>query len=61
MYLAGIVTVLPIEWKIEEQYRKKGLNKDDVPSCYNLEKNVGNLLTTMDQIFKRKEFKRLGS
>ena len=22
---------LPIEWKIEEQYRKKGLNKDDVP------------------------------
>ena len=22
---------LPIEWKIEEQYRKKGKNKDDVP------------------------------
>ncbi|MBN9448645.1 MAG: class I tRNA ligase family protein, partial [Bosea sp.] len=22
---------LPIEWKIEEQYRAKGLNKDDVP------------------------------
>ena len=22
---------LPIEWKIEEQYRKKKLNKDDVP------------------------------
>lgn len=22
---------LPIEWKIEEQYRKKGLDKDDVP------------------------------
>ncbi len=22
---------LPIEWKIEEQYREKGLNKDDVP------------------------------
>ena len=27
----GIVTVLPIEWKIEEQYRKKGRNKDEVP------------------------------
>lgn len=23
---------LPIEWKIEEQYRAKGLNKDDVPA-----------------------------
>jgi hypothetical protein len=22
---------LPIEWKIEEQYRKKKLNKDEVP------------------------------
>ncbi|MDE2115991.1 MAG: class I tRNA ligase family protein, partial [Hyphomicrobiales bacterium] len=22
---------LPIEWKIEEEYRAKGLNKDDVP------------------------------
>jgi isoleucyl-tRNA synthetase len=23
---------LPIEWKIEEQYRAKGLNKDEVPA-----------------------------
>ena len=23
---------LPIEWKIEEEYRKKGKNKDDVPT-----------------------------
>jgi isoleucyl-tRNA synthetase len=22
---------LPIEWKVEEQYRKKKLNKDEVP------------------------------
>ena len=36
---------LPIEWKIEEQYRNKGLDKDDVPAgefraeCRSLPKN----------------------
>ena len=30
MCRAGTATGLPIEWKIEEQYRKKGKNKDDV-------------------------------
>ncbi len=49
---------LPIEWKIEEQYRAKGLNKDDVPvvefrkECRAFaEKWVG---------IQREEFKRLG-
>ena len=34
---------LPIEWKIEEQYRKNKKNKDEIPIKI-LDQNVGNLL-----------------
>ena len=49
---------LPIEWKIEEQYRKKGKNKDDVPviefrrECRAFADEWVNI--------QRAEFKRLG-
>ncbi|WP_373492379.1 isoleucine--tRNA ligase [Parasphingorhabdus sp.] len=49
---------LPIEWKIEEQYRKKKLNKDEVPAsefraeCRTYADNWVNV--------QREEFKRLG-
>ena len=49
---------LPIEWKIEEKYRKKGKNKDDIPifefrqECREFAENWINV--------QREEFKRLG-
>mgnify|MGYP001061799188 CR=1 FL=1 len=49
---------LPIEWKIEEQYRQKGKDKDDVPvldfrqECRNFAKGWVDI--------QRDEFKRLG-
>ena len=49
---------LPIEWKIEEQYRAKGKNKDEVPinefrkECRDFAANWLNI--------QREEFKRLG-
>lgn len=49
---------LPIEWKIEEQYRKKGKNKDDVPivdfrqECRKFAEGWVNI--------QREEFRRLG-
>ena len=49
---------LPIEWKIEEKYRSKGLNKDDVPlnelrgECRKFAKDWVSI--------QSKEFKRLG-
>jgi len=49
---------LPIEWKIEEEYRKKKLNKDEVPAsefraeCRTYADNWVNV--------QREEFKRLG-
>ncbi len=49
---------LPIEWKIEEQYRKKGRNKDDVPinefraECRAFAEHWVDI--------QREEFKRLG-
>jgi isoleucyl-tRNA synthetase len=49
---------LPIEWKIEEQYRAKGKNKDDVPinefrkECRDFANHWVNI--------QREEFKRLG-
>ncbi|PHS26943.1 MAG: isoleucine--tRNA ligase [Robiginitomaculum sp.] len=49
---------LPIEWKVEEQYRKKGRNKDDIPrnefrkECRDYASNWLNV--------QREEFKRLG-
>ena len=49
---------LPIEWKIEEKYRKKGKNKDDIPisefrrECREFADHWINV--------QRQEFKRLG-
>jgi isoleucyl-tRNA synthetase len=49
---------LPIEWKIEEKYRKKGKNKDDIPisefrqECRDFAEHWINI--------QREEFKRLG-
>ena len=49
---------LPIEWKIEEEYRKNGLNKDDIPivkfrqECREFAEKWINI--------QKKEFRRLG-
>ena len=49
---------LPIEWKIEEQYRKKGKNKDDVP-VVELRQECRKFAEGWVDI-QRDEFKRLG-
>ncbi len=49
---------LPIEWKIEEQYRKKGRNKDDVP-VVELRQECRKFAEGWIDI-QRDEFKRLG-
>ncbi|MCP5072370.1 MAG: isoleucine--tRNA ligase [Rhodobacteraceae bacterium] len=49
---------LPIEWKIEEQYRKKGKNKDDVP-VVELRQECRKFAEGWIDI-QRDEFKRLG-
>jgi isoleucyl-tRNA synthetase len=49
---------LPIEWKIEEQYRKKGKNKDDVP-VVELRQECRKFAEGWIDI-QREEFKRLG-
>ena len=49
---------LPIEWKIEEQYRKKGKNKDDVP-VIELRQECRKFADGWIDI-QREEFKRLG-
>lgn len=49
---------LPIEWKIEEQYRAKGLNKDDVP-VVEFRKECRAFAEHWVDV-QRKEFKRLG-
>jgi isoleucyl-tRNA synthetase len=49
---------LPIEWKIEEQYRAKGKNKDDVP-INEFRKECRDFATYWLNI-QREEFKRLG-
>ena len=49
---------LPIEWKIEEQYRKKGKNKDDVP-IIELRQECRKFAEGWVDI-QREEFKRLG-
>ncbi|MEM8697882.1 MAG: isoleucine--tRNA ligase [Pseudomonadota bacterium] len=49
---------LPIEWKIEEQYRKKGKNKDDVP-INELRAECRKFAEGWIDI-QREEFKRLG-
>ncbi|MFC5504418.1 MULTISPECIES: isoleucine--tRNA ligase [Hyphomicrobiales] len=49
---------LPIEWKIEEQYRAKGLNKDDVP-VVEFRKECRSFAEHWVSV-QREEFKRLG-
>jgi isoleucyl-tRNA synthetase len=49
---------LPIEWKIEEQYRAKGLNKDDVP-VVEFRKECRAFAEKWVDV-QREEFKRLG-
>tara|TARA_R110002124_G_scaffold11597_11_gene55215 strand:+ start:4194 stop:7100 length:2907 start_codon:yes stop_codon:yes gene_type:complete len=49
---------LPIEWKIEEQYRKKGKNKDDVP-VVDFRQECRSFAEGWVDI-QREEFKRLG-
>ncbi len=49
---------LPIEWKIEEEYRKKGKNKDDVPTVQ-FRNECREFAEKWIEIQKR-EFRRLG-
>ena len=49
---------LPIEWKIEEQYRAKGKNKDDVPVIEFRAECRAFAAKWLD--VQREEFKRLG-
>ena len=49
---------LPIEWKIEEQYRKKGKNKDDVP-IVQFRNECREFAEKWIEI-QKKEFRRLG-
>ncbi|MGJ8537254.1 MAG: class I tRNA ligase family protein, partial [Parasphingopyxis sp.] len=49
---------LPIEWKIEEQYRKKKLNKDEVPAAEFRQECRDYAAKWVD--VQREEFKRLG-
>ena len=49
---------LPIEWKIEEEYRKKGKNKDDVP-IVQFRKECREFAEKWIKI-QKKEFRRLG-
>ena len=49
---------LPIEWKIEEEYRKKGLNKDDVPIVQFRQECREFAQKWID--IQKKEFRRLG-
>ena len=49
---------LPIEWKIEEQYRKKGKNKDDVP-VVDFRQECRKFADGWIDV-QREEFKRLG-
>ena len=49
---------LPIEWKIEEQYRKKGQNKDDIP-IVQFRQECREFAEKWIEI-QKKEFRRLG-
>ena len=49
---------LPIEWKIEEEYRKKGKNKDDVP-IVTFRKECREFAEKWIEV-QKKEFRRLG-
>lgn len=49
---------LPVEWKVEEQYREKGLDKDDVPTLEFRQACRDYAAHWVD--VQREEFKRLG-
>ena len=49
---------LPIEWKIEEEYRKKGQNKDDIP-IVQFRRECREFAEKWIEI-QKKEFRRLG-
>ena len=49
---------LPIEWKVEEEYKKKGKNKDSVP-VNEFRKECREFATSWIEI-QKKEFNRLG-
>ena len=49
---------LPIEWKIEEEYRKKGKNKDDIPIVQFRQECRDFALKWIE--IQKKEFRRLG-
>ena len=49
---------LPIEWKVEEEYRKKGKNKDDVPTV-KFREECRDFAEKWIEI-QKKEFRRLG-
>ena len=49
---------LPIEWKVEEEYRKKGRNKDEVP-VVQFRKECREFAEKWIDI-QKKEFRRLG-
>ncbi len=50
---------LPIEWKVEEQYRKKKLDKDEVPVDANSAPNAAPMPQHWVDV-QREQFKRLG-
>ena len=51
---------LPIEWKIEEEYRAKGQNKDDVPMVDDSVRQCRDFAREHWVDIQREEFKRLG-
>ena len=50
---------LPIEWKIEEQYKKNKKNKNEVP-IIEFRKECRNFCRKMDKEVHKDQFKRLG-
>ncbi len=59
---AGIATVLPIEWKIEEEYRAKGREKPNFadPQAINAFRAECRAFAEKWVDIQREEFKRLG-
>ena len=50
---------LPIEWKVEEQYRKKKLDKDEVPTA-RVPRRMPRLCRELGRRSSREQFQRLG-
>ena len=51
---------LPIEWKVEEQYRKKKLNKDEVPHCKSFAPNAAPMRKALGRMCSASRLRRLG-